>query len=51
LAEAGFTGIGMTADYQDARTSTTASDVWTFHATATHAALRQSALVVQRQLR
>jgi hypothetical protein len=51
LAEAGFTGIGMTADYQDARTSTTASDVWTFHATATHAASRQSALVVQRQLR
>jgi Methyltransferase domain len=36
LAEAGFTRILVTADYQHARTPGTASDVWTFHATARH---------------
>ena len=36
LAEAGFTPMVVTADYQDARTPGTASDVWTFHAVARH---------------
>lgn len=36
LSEAGFTGIRVTADYQDAHTSGTANDVWTFHATVPH---------------
>jgi len=34
LAEAGFTHILVTADYQDACTAGTASDFWTFNATA-----------------
>jgi SAM-dependent methyltransferase len=34
LAEAGFTHILVTADYQDARASGTAGGFWTFHATA-----------------
>lgn len=38
LAEAGFTGIRVTGDYQDARTPGTANDVWTFQAAARHAA-------------
>jgi hypothetical protein len=33
LAEAGFTHILVTADYQDACTAGTASDFWTFNAT------------------
>ena len=33
LAEAGFIQVLVTADYQDAGTSGTACDVWTFHAT------------------
>jgi SAM-dependent methyltransferase len=36
LAEAGFAHIVVTADYQHARTSGTASEFWTFHATARH---------------
>jgi hypothetical protein len=36
LAEAGFTHILVTADYQRARTSGTTSEFWTFHATARH---------------
>jgi SAM-dependent methyltransferase len=34
LAEAGFTRILVTADYQGVRTAGIACDVWTFHATA-----------------
>ena len=34
LAEAGFTHILVTADYQDARTPRAGNGVWTFHATA-----------------
>ena len=37
LAEAGFTGTLVTADYQDSCTAGPASTVWTFHATAPHA--------------
>jgi hypothetical protein len=33
LAEAGFTGTRITADYQDTRAPAAASDVWTFQAT------------------
>jgi hypothetical protein len=36
LAEAGFAHILVTADYQHAGTSGTASEFWTFHATARH---------------
>ena len=34
IAEAGFTGIRVTADYQDPCTPGPANSVWTFHATA-----------------
>ena len=34
LAAAGFTGILVTADYQDARAAGPGSSIWTFHATA-----------------
>jgi hypothetical protein len=34
LAEAGFTGTRVTADYQDACPARPANGIWTFHATA-----------------